>query len=102
LQSGMKLAGTGIPAGAYIASITNSTAFVISAAATATGSPTLTEADFDHALALEMEYFYEILNGLEEVDLSMDGSGNQGYVEGFFSLFCSMPAVHGKVYTAVA
>jgi hypothetical protein len=102
LQSGMKLAGTGIPAGAYIASVTNSTAFVISAAATATGSPTLTESDFDHALALEMEYFYEILNGLEEVDLSMDGSGNQGYVEGFFSLFCSMPAVHGKVYTAVA
>ena len=102
LQSGMKIAGTGIPAGAYIVSITNATTFVISSAATATGSPTLTESDFDHALALEMEYFYEILNGLEEVDLSADGTGNQGYVEGFFSLFCSMPAVHGKVYTAVA
>jgi hypothetical protein len=102
LQSGMKFAGTGIPAGSYIASITNSTRFVSSAAATATGTPTLTLGDFDHALALEMEYFYELLNGLEEVDLSPDGSGTQGYVEGFFSLFCSMPAVHGKVYTAVA
>jgi hypothetical protein len=102
LQSGMKIGGTGIPAGAYIASITNSTRIVLSAAATATGTPTLTLGDFDHALALEMEYFYELLNGLEEVDLSPDGSGTQGYVEGFFSLFCSMPAVHGKVETAVA
>ncbi len=102
LQSGMKIGGTGIPAGAYIASITNSTRIVLSAAATATGTPTLTLGDYDHALALEMEYFYELLNGLEEVDLSPDGSGTQGYVEGFFSLFCSMPAVHGKVYTAVA
>lgn len=102
LQSGMKIGGTGIPAGAYIESITNSTRVVLSAAATATGTPTLTLGDYDHALALEMEYFYELLNGLEEVDLSPDGSGTQGYVEGFFSLFCSMPAVHGKVYTAVA
>jgi hypothetical protein len=102
LQSGMKLGGTGIPAGAYIASITNSTRIVLSAAATATGTPTLTLGDFDHMLALEMEYFYELLNGLEEVDLSLDGSGTQGYVEGFSSLFCAMPAVHGKVYTAVA
>lgn len=102
LQQGMKIGGTGIPAGAYIASITNATTFVLSAAATATGSPTLTLGDQDHMLALEMEYFYELLNGLEEVDLSADGSGTQGYVEGFFSLFCSMPAVHGKVYTAVA
>jgi len=103
LQSGMKVGGTGIPAGAYIASITNATAFELSAATTGgAATPTLTLGDFDHALALEMEYFYEILNGLEEVDLSLDGSGNQGYVEGFFSLFCSMPAVQGKVYTAVA
>lgn len=102
LQSGMKIGGTGIPAGAYISSITNSTTLVLSAAATATGTPTLTLGDQDHLLALEMEYFYELLNGLEEVDLSQDGSGTQGYVEGFFSLFCSMPAVHGKVYTAVA
>jgi hypothetical protein len=102
LQQGMKIGGTGIPAGAYIASITNATTFVLSAAATATGSPTLTLGDNDHALALEMDYFYELLNGLEETDLSNDGSGTQGYVEGFFSLFCSMPAVHGKVYTAVA
>lgn len=102
LQSGMKVGGTGIPAGAYIDSITNGTTFELSAAATATGTPTLTLGDYDHALALEMEYFYELLNGLEEVDLSPDGSGTQGYVEGFASLFCSMPYVQSKVYTPVA
>lgn len=103
LQQGMKVAGTNVPAGATIASITNATTFVLSANLTGNiSSATLTEGDFDHALALEMEYFYEILNGLEEVDLSQDGSGTQGYVEGFASLFCSMPAVHGKVYTAAA
>ena len=101
LQSGMQIAGTGIPAGAYIVSITNSTTFVISAAATATGSPTLTLGNYDHALFLEMGYFYEMLNGIEEVDLSLDGSGAQGYIEEFFALYCSMPKVHGKVHTAI-
>jgi hypothetical protein len=99
LQSGMALYGTGIAAGAYISSITNSTTLVMSAAATATGTPTLTLGTFDHALFLEMECFYEMLNGIEEVDLSPDGSGAQGYIEEFFSLFCSMPKVHGKAHT---
>lgn len=39
---GLSITGTGIPAGATIASITNVTTFVISAAATASGSPTAT------------------------------------------------------------
>lgn len=103
LQQGMKVAGTNVPVGATILSITNATTFVLSANLTGNiSSATLTVGDFDHALALEMEYFYELLNGLEEVDLSKDGSGTQGYVEGFASLYCSMPAVHGKVYTAAA
>lgn len=103
LQSGMKVGGTGAPAGAYIDSITNGTTFELSAATTGGSlTPTWTLGDYDHALALEMDYFYELLNGLEEVDLSPDGSGTQGYVEGFASLFCSMPYVQGKVYTAVA
>jgi len=99
LQSYQKVAGTGITAGTYIASITNATTLVLSAAATATGTPTLTLGEYDHALFLEMEYFFELLNGLEEVDLSPDGSGTQGFVNEFFSLFCSMPKVHCKVVT---
>ena len=38
----MKVSGTGIPAGATIVSITNATTFVLSAAATTSGSVTLT------------------------------------------------------------
>lgn len=103
LQSGMKVGGTGAPAGAYISSITDGTTFELSAATTGGAlTPTWTLGDYDHALALEMDYFYELMNSLEEVDLSPDGSGTQGYVEGFCSLFCSMPFVQSKVYTAVA
>jgi hypothetical protein len=69
LQSGMLIYGTGITAGTTISTITNSTTLVLSAAATATGSPTLTLGTNDHALFLEMEYFFEMLNGIEEVDL---------------------------------
>jgi len=99
LQSYQKIAGAGITAGTHIASITNATTFELSANATATGSPTLTLGEYDHALLLEMEYFFELLNGLEEEDLSPDGSGSQGFVNEFFSLFCSMPKVHAKVVT---
>lgn len=99
LQSGMLLYGTGVTAGTYISSITNATTIVMSAQATASGSTTLTLGTYDHALFLEMEYFFEMLNGIEEVDLSPDGSGSQGYIEEFFSLFCSMPKTQGKAHT---
>jgi hypothetical protein len=39
---GKSVSGTGVPSGAYIVSVTPGTGFVISAAATATGTPTLT------------------------------------------------------------
>jgi hypothetical protein len=97
LQSGMKITGTNIPANNYIASITNATTFVLNAATTGAPSSAVL-GDFDHALFLEMEYFFEMLNGIEEVDLSPDGSGAQGYIEEFFSLFCSMPKVQGKAH----
>ena len=42
LAVGMAVAGTGIPGGATIASITNATTFVLSATATASGSVVLT------------------------------------------------------------
>jgi hypothetical protein len=41
-DAGRSITGTGIPAGATIASVTSDTAAVLSAAATATGSPTAT------------------------------------------------------------
>ena len=42
LARGMAVSGTGIPGGATVSAITSSTAFTLSAAATATGSPSLT------------------------------------------------------------
>jgi hypothetical protein len=100
LQAFMKVSGTSVPAGAYIASITDATHFELSANLTGDiAAATLVVGEYDHALMLEMEYFFELLNGLEEVDLSPDGSGSQGYVEEFFSLFCSMPFVQSKVVT---
>jgi len=98
LQKYMKVSGTNVPAGAYIASITSATVFEISSATTgAISNATFLVGDFDYALFLDMEYFFEILNGLEEVDMSPDGTGTQGYVEEFFSLFCSMPYCQSKV-----
>lgn len=98
LQPYMRLYGTGIPSGAYIASITNATTFVISAAATATGSPTLRLGELDHCLFLDMGFFELKTNQRPEgVDLSPDGSGTQGYVESIQSLFCTDPAIHGKI-----
>lgn len=41
IVAGSPVTGTGIPAGATVASITNATTFVLSAAATATGTPTI-------------------------------------------------------------
>lgn len=102
LQTGMKVQHASIPADTYIVSITNATQFVISAAlvtADITAPDPITVGWSDHALCLDMEYFFEILDGLEEVDLSADGSGMQGYVKEFVSLFCSMPYVQGKVVT---
>lgn len=100
LQAYMKVQGTSVPAGAYIASITDATHFTLSANLTGNiSAATLVVGELDHALMLEMEYFFELLNGLEEVDLSPDGSGSQGYVEEFFSLFCAMPKVQSKVVT---
>lgn len=98
LQSGMKVTGTNIPADTYIESITNATTLVLNQATTGAPSAAVL-GDLDHALFLEMEYFFEMLNGIEEVDLSLDGSGAQGYIEEFFSLYCSMPKVHGKATT---
>ena len=98
LQSGMKITGTNVAAGTYIASIQSATAMTLSTATTGVPSAVVL-GDTDHALFLEMEFFFEMLNGIEEVDLSLDGSGAQGYVEEFFSLYCSMPKVHGKAST---
>mgnify|MGYP003133616167 CR=1 FL=1 len=47
IVAGLSVSGTGIPASAYVASITDSDTFVLSANATATGSNVLTFADQD-------------------------------------------------------
>jgi hypothetical protein len=101
LQPYQLIAGTGIPAGAYIVSITDSTHIVISAAATATGSNvSLTLGDYDHALWLSMDHFQKKLNGgILNHDLSPDGSGMQGYIEAFYANFCGLPGIQARVYT---
>lgn len=50
LNVGAGVSGTGIPAGAYVASITNSTTFVLSSAATASGSVTAVFALYDRQI----------------------------------------------------
>lgn len=97
MQPFQKIAGTGIPAAAYIVSITDATHVVISAAATATGTPTVTIGEGDHCLFLDME-FYEVRQNKapSAYELAPDGSGRQGVVEAIGSLFCGYPAVMGK------
>ena len=50
ISVGAAVTGTGIPAGAYVASITNATTFVISAAATAAGTVTATFSLYDRQI----------------------------------------------------
>lgn len=101
MQPFMRISGTGIPAGAYIVSITDSTHVVISAAATATGAFTATIGETDHALFLDMEFF-EVRQNMAPTgyELPVDGGGRDGVVEAIGSLFCGYPAVGGKHYTA--
>ena len=100
LQPYMRIKGTGIPAGAYIIEIVDATHIEISANATADGSSiALTLGRLDHALFLEMQYFQKKTNGgIKDVDLTPEGSGQQGFVQGFFSYFCGLPSVQGKVH----
>lgn len=94
----MRIYGTGIPAGAYILSITNATTFVLSANASATGTPTLTLGQFDHALFLDMDYF-ELKPSMapRAPELPEDGGGKDGFVETIAALHCTYPGVHGKI-----
>lgn len=98
LRPFMQVFGAGIPAGAYIASITNATTFVISANATATASPTLSLGEVDHALFLDMEYF-ELKTSMvpSGPELPEDGGGKDGFVQSICALHCTYPAVHGKI-----
>lgn len=103
MQPFMKLSGTGIPANAYIVSITNATTVVISAAATATVSPTLYIGDFDHVLFLQMDVFHVKMNMAPQgYEMPVDGAGRDGVVECISSLFCGYPPINGKMYTAAA
>ena len=95
----MRIFGAGVPAGAYVASITNSTTFVLSAAATAsTAGSALFLGEVDHALFLDMEYF-ELKTSLvpSGPELPEDGGGKDGFVQSIAALHCTYPAVHGKI-----
>lgn len=103
LQPYMRVYGSGIPTGAYIASITNATTFELSAAATATGTPTLRLGEWDHCLFLAMENLELRQNQAPTTwDLSPDGSGTAGYVDAFNGLANLLPKTHGKFNTTGA
>jgi hypothetical protein len=99
LRPFMRVFGTGVPSGAYIASVTNSTSFVLSAAATAsTAGSGLTLGQFDHALFLDMDFF-EMKTSLvpSGPELPEDGGGKDGFVQAIAALHCTYPGVHGKI-----
>lgn len=101
LQVGMKVYGTGIPAGTYISAVSSTTAFTLSAAATATNaSATLYFGEIQHGHFLDMQYFQlrPTLNP-GHTELPIDGSGKHGYVRAIAGLTCTNPTVHARVTT---
>jgi hypothetical protein len=101
IQVGMRVYGTGIPAGAYVASVTSSTVFVLSAAATATnGTATLYFGEIQHGHFLDMQYF-QLRPSLPpgHSPLPDDGRGKQGYIRAIAGLQCTNPTVHARVTT---
>jgi hypothetical protein len=103
LQVGMRVYGTGIPAGAYITAVNSSTEFVISAAATATGTPTLYFGELMHGHFLDMKYF-QLRSTLNpgHTELPVDGSGKHGFIRAIAGLQCTNPTVHARVTTRAA
>lgn len=99
LRPFMRIFGAGVPAGAYILSITSATVFVLSANATAaTAGSALFLGEVDHALFLDMEYF-ELKTSLvpSGPELPEDGGGKDGFVQSIAALHCTYPPVHGKI-----
>lgn len=101
VQPYMLIKGTGIPANTYVLSVDSATQITLSAAATATGTVTLTLGQEDHAVFLETSVICKKMNGgVKAVDLSPDGSGDQGYVECFASFWNGLPSTSCRVYSA--
>lgn len=101
IQVGMRVYGTGIPAGAYVASVTSSTIFELSANATATnGTATLYFGEIMHGHFLDMKYFQlrPTLNP-GHTELPVDGSGKHGFIRAIAGLQCTNPTVHARVTT---
>ena len=103
IQVGMRVYGTGIPAGATVASVTSSTVFELSAAATATGTPTLYFGEIMHGHFLDMKYF-QLRPTLPpgHTELPLDGSGKHGFIRAIGGLQCTNPTVHARVTTRAA
>lgn len=103
IQVGMRVYGTGIPAGAYVLSVTSSTVFELSANATATGTPTLYFGEIMHGDFLDMQYFHlrpSLAPG--HTELPVDGSGKHGFIRAIAGLTCTNPTVHARVTTRAA
>jgi len=103
LQVGMKVYGTGIPAGAYITAINaNKKGFTLSAAATA-DCELFYFGEIQHAHYLDMK-FWEQRPTLQpgHTELPVDGSGKHGFIRAIAGLRCTNPLRQAKVITKAA
>jgi Right handed beta helix region len=72
---GLSISGTGIPAGATITSVTPGTGYVISAAATATGTPALTIGATSTGVGLNLNYWLDTCSAKRMI---IQGNGSHG------------------------
>lgn len=103
LQVGMKVFGTGIPAGCYITAINaNKKGFTLSAAATAECTLFYFGA-IQHGHLLDMRH-WELRPSLVpgHTNLSDDGAGKHGFIRGIAGLRCKNPLPQGTIITKAA
>ncbi|MHB1083132.1 MAG: SU10 major capsid protein [Prosthecobacter sp.] len=100
LQVGMRVYGTGIPAGAYITAINaNGQGFTISAAATA-DCTLFYFGEIVHMNLLDMKYWEQrptLPPG--HTELPMNGSGKNGFIRAIAGLRCTNPLRQARVIT---
>jgi len=103
LQVGMKVYGTGIPAGCYITAINaNKKGFTLSAAASADCTLFYFGA-IQHGHILDMRY-WELRPSLTpgHTNLSDDGAGKHGFIRGIAGLRCKNPLPQSTILTKAA
>jgi hypothetical protein len=102
LQPFSPIAGTGIPAGAYIVSVDSATQITISANATANGNDIALRLGVEtHMFFTDMKYWEKRTNLVpSHKPLPEDSGGEDGYCESISGLFCTYPALLGLFFTA--